>query len=74
MFCVIIYLGKAMHTSKRQENQVGECEFWGWVGEGGGVTKKKRLKLRWRDNVSEVPSSEPFIDAGLPVRGARETL
>lgn len=39
-----------------------------------GVRKKKRLKLRCWDNVSEVPSSEPFIYSGLPVLGARETL
>lgn len=54
---------------ERQENQQWESEVRGWEG-----VKKKRLKLRLRDNVSEVPSSEPFIDAGLPVCGARETL
>ena len=65
-----IYLGKVMPTSiEREENRQGESEVWGWEG-----AKKKRLKLRWWDNVSEVPSSEPFIDAGLPVCGARETL
>lgn len=65
---------KSCPHQKDKETRLGSVSCGaGWDG-GGGVTKKKRLKLRWWDNVSEVPSSEPFIDAGLLVRGARETL
>lgn len=42
---MIIYLGKVMPTSKRQENQVGECELWGWVGEGGWGYQEKKAKV-----------------------------
>lgn len=63
----VIWAKPCPHQSKDRKTRVGRVSCrGGWRG-----TKKKRFKLRWWDIVSEVPSSEPFIDAGLPVCGAR---